>query len=276
MKPTAISLILLTYQWPEALDRVLESLACQSHAPSEILVADDGSDARTAACVERWQDRLGVSLQHVWQADRGFRAASARNRAAARASADYLLFVDGDCLALTDFVAWHERLAARGRFVAGNRLLVTRDLTQRILVGDARPLDWRIGDWLAARWRGDVNRLSPLVRMPQGSWRDWRGTGWRNVQSCNLGVWRDDFLAVNGFDEAFNGWGHEDADLAVRLLRLGLNRRDGQFATGLLHLWHGPADRSRESGNRSLLEASLAGRRPLRAALGLDQYQDST
>jgi GT2 family glycosyltransferase len=91
------------------------------------------------------------------------------------------------------------------------------------------------------------------------------------VRTCNLGVWADDFRAVNGFDEVFEGWGYEDSDLAVRLLNHGVRRKEGAFATGVLHLWHRENDRARESENWQRLQRRIAAG-TVRAELGLDRY----
>ena len=45
----SVALIISTYEWPEALDRVLASVAAQSCPPTEVIVADDGSGAATLA-----------------------------------------------------------------------------------------------------------------------------------------------------------------------------------------------------------------------------------
>jgi len=68
-------------------------------------------------------------------------------------------------------------------------------------------------------------------------------------------MFKNDFLSVNGFDESFQGWGHEDADLAIRLIKNGIQRKDGQFGTAVLHLWHRENDRTFESANKK--KASL-------------------
>ncbi|MCX8115602.1 MAG: galactosyltransferase-related protein, partial [Burkholderiaceae bacterium] len=91
------------------------------------------------------------------------------------------------------------------------------------------------------------------------------------IHSCNQSFWRDDLLEVNGFDERFEGWGFEDSDLAIRLLNRGVRRKEGAFATGVLHLWHREHDRRFEARNRALLQQRIASG-DVRAALGLDRY----
>lgn len=269
MNPPNVSVIVTTHNWPEALTEVLRGLAAQHTRPLEVLIADDGSAPETARRIASLAATLPFPLQHVWQEHRGFRAGRARNRAAALARGDYLVFLDGDCVPLPPFIGGHARLAEPGRFVAGQRILLSPEATRRWLHHGARLSEAGPLQWLAARWRGDVNRLAPLFPLLPAALPRPRSKRWQGVQTCNLGLWRSDFEAVNGFDAAFVGWGHEDADLAVRLIRRGLTRKSGRFATPVLHLWHPPAARDRARDNRSLLDATLRGERPVVAVQGL-------
>src|SRR5579862_7509054 len=99
-----ISVIVTTYNREDALDAVLRSLAAQSDRNFEVIVADDGSKPATAALVESWKPKIGRRLDHVWHEDRGFRAAEIRNRAILASRGDYIVFLDGDCIARPDFV----------------------------------------------------------------------------------------------------------------------------------------------------------------------------
>lgn len=269
------TIILTTYNRPDALHAVLSSLANQHRIPDEVLVADDGSGPKTASCVQFWRERARFPVHHIWQPDCGFRAAAVRNRAIARSSADYVIFLDGDCLAFTDFVHRHLELAEPDWFLVGNRILLDPSLTRRILEGRDNPLQWSRWQWLRAQRRGETNRLAPLLRLSDGGWRKWRQQRWQGARTCNLGVWRKDLLAINGFDERYQGWGHEDADLIVRLLHLGCKRKDGQYAVPVVHLWHGEHDRSRERGNRARLQSIVEDANTTRAIHGLERYLDT-
>lgn len=269
-----ISVIVPTYNRPQALDKVLASLAAQKVAPYEIIVADDGSGPATAAVVASWQERIGCPLRHVWQEDEGFRLARSRNQAALAATGDYLVFLDGDCLAFPDFVSRHAASAEPERFVAGSRILIGAKLTQAVESGLTQPLGWGLARWVVARLGGEVNRLLPLIRLPDGGWRVSRPRRWQGARGCNLGIWRRDYVAINGCDEAFNGWGHDDAELVVRLIRNGVLRKEGRFAVPVLHLWHKENDRSNESENRRRLQDVIDGRRPVRADVGMNKEND--
>jgi predicted glycosyltransferase involved in capsule biosynthesis len=78
-------------------------------------------------------------------------------------------------------------------------------------------------------------------------------------------------VAVNGFDESYQGWGHEDADLAVRLIRHGVHYKNGRFALTVLHLWHAENDRSQLPENLARLDAILQGTHT-QAPVGLAQH----
>jgi glycosyltransferase involved in cell wall biosynthesis len=256
-----ISVIVTTYNRVDALDAVLRSLARQTDRKFEVIVADDGSGPTTARLVEAWKPRLGVSLHHVWQEDRGFRAAEARNRAIRASEGGYCLCLDGDCLARPDFVAVHRRLAEPGYFVTGNRVLLSSALSGRILADGLAPEIWGLEQFLPWYWRREVNRIAPLLRVPLGPLRKLGRQDWQGAQSCNVACFRDDLERIDGFDAAFTGWGREDSDLFVRLLRSGIRRKDGRFATGVLHLWHPESKRTGLSDNQAKLDVVLQGHR---------------
>ena len=156
-----ISVIVTTYNRDDALDAVLRSLAGQGDTDFEVIVADDGSGAATAKRLSRWKAKLGRRLEHVWHADHGFRAAEIRNRAILAARGTYCIFLDGDCIVRPDFVGTHRRLAEPGWFVTGNRILLSRELTAKVLEGKScTPESWKLPRWLAERLRGGINRLS--------------------------------------------------------------------------------------------------------------------
>ena len=270
-----ISVIVATYNRPDALDAVLRSLARQGDGNFEVLVADDGSRPDTAAVVSQWQGRIDRRLVHIWHPDDGFRLAEIRNRAIVAATGSYCIFLDGDCLARGDFVAAHRALAAPGWFVTGNRVLLSRELTRHVLSERLEAERWTFPQWLAARSSRGINRLAPLVALPLGPLRRIAAHAWRGARGANIAIWRSDLIAVDGFDSGFAGWGREDSDLFVRLIRAGVRRKDGRYATGVLHLWHPEADRTRLSENEQRLGAVLAGDRTV-ANKGLSALRKET
>jgi glycosyltransferase involved in cell wall biosynthesis len=263
-----ISVVVSTYERPDALGAVLRSLGRQTDSNFEIVVADDGSGPQTRDVIDNWSPKIGVPLKHVWQQDCGFRLAEIRNRAIVASAGDYVIFLDGDCVAPLHFVTVHRRLAEPGFFVGGNRVLLSQRLTQEILAENLEPECWRLGAWLMKRVRGDINRLVPLVSMPLGSMRKRLANEWEGVRGGNFAFFRADLDRVDGFETLFAGWGLEDSDIVIRMIRSGVKRKDGRFATGVFHLWHKESDRAGLSANQARLDEVMRSDR-VRALRGL-------
>ena len=132
---------------------------------------------------------------------------------------------------------------------------MSRRLTENVLSQSLEPELWSFLEAFRARFNGDINRIAPLLQARLGPVRKIRPQYWWGARSCNLAVWRADLDRVDGFDASYVGWGLEDSDLLIRLLRAGINRKDGRFSTGVLHLWHPLADPSLLSANQMLLDA---------------------
>lgn len=258
-----ISLIITTYNWPEALDLVLTSVARQTRLPDEVIVADDGSGEETARVVAAWAERLPMPVHHLWQKHEGFRAGRSRNRGIAASSGDYVVLVDGDMVLDDHFLADHERVCQPGRFVQGVRIATdarcaTRMLERRITSvgpftrGIRRPYN-------AIRSRFLSRYLSRhFVTMSR-------------VKSCNQGFWRKDLIRVNGFNEQIVGWGPEDKECVARLMHVGIRGIQLRFAALATHLYHPSRKPCGVNPNDAILEATLA-QRLTRCELGLDQH----
>jgi hypothetical protein len=168
-----------------------------------------------------------------------------------------LVFVDGDCVPNRHFVKAHERLAEPGMFVNGSRVLLSDRFTKRALIDKVELSSQSLKFWVKARLEGDANKLLHFLGWPFSLFRVKKNFMWRGIRSCNMGVWRQDMLAANGFDESFTGWGHEDADMVLRLSHLGICRKNGFFATEVYHLCHPENARDQESSNRKIVSQRM-------------------
>jgi glycosyltransferase involved in cell wall biosynthesis len=258
MRPT-ISLILNTYENPLALEKVLRALSRQTDASAQIIVADDGSGPATGEVVRSFREKLRI--MHCRQQHEGFRRSVILNKAIAESTSEYLVFLDGDSVPAREFIADHTALAERGCWVQGRRAFVDESCVDTF--------EPSLGHVWSLALRGKLSGLLKAVRLPFPVVK--RGREQRGILGCNLGIWRDDLIAVNGYDETFTGWGREDTDLGNRLYHLG---RDRKFVYGraiIYHLNHPVVSRDRLQTNQSLLEETLREKR-IRARMGLDQY----
>lgn len=261
-RPT-LSLVVTTYEWPAALELTLRSAMRQRVSPLEIIVGDDGSGGETRDLVGRLGAESPVPVQHVWHEDQGFRLSMIRNKAIARARGEYVVMVDGDMVLHPDFTADHADAARTGRFTQGTRVLLSRERTAAMV---------RDGD-LSVSWfdHGLRNRKNTL-RLPLLSRTLLAGSGdHRGVRGCNMAFWRADVVRVNGFDEAFEGWGREDSDFVVRLLNAGVRRQTLRFSALAYHQYHEERPRADLGRNDELLARAIAEGR-VRAERGIDQY----
>ena len=233
-----LTVVVSTYEWPEALDVVLRAFSEQSDKSFDIVVADDGSGPATALVVQRWHALFGARLTHIWHADEGFRAARARNLGALARGSGLIVFLDGDCIPRRDFVRAARAVARPGWFAVGRRLHLSQAFTQRVLDHDLPIHRWSLARWLperrhcseiallTARDRRKVGRLGVPEFVPE-----------KNAYSPMF-LAADDFEQVNGYDMRYEGWGEEDVDLAIRLRRLGLRCGHMGSSGTVLHLWH--------------------------------------
>jgi glycosyltransferase involved in cell wall biosynthesis len=258
------SLIVTTFNWPQALELVLRAVARQKALPDEVIVADDGSEAATTALLQRVARAYPVPLRHVWQDHQGFRVGMARNRAVAAASGDYVIFLDGDMLPQPHFIADHLHAARQRCFTQGMRALANAELTERLVARNALRVS-PLARGLAAQRYALRLGVAGLLRRP-------RNFGRKHVMSCNQGFWRADLIAVNGFDERMAGWGREDTELALRCYRAGIRRLQLRHAAIAIHLHHPPRGNgnARTPNDDYLAESERSGR--TRCELGIDQH----
>ncbi|MBN1419128.1 MAG: glycosyltransferase [Planctomycetes bacterium] len=226
-----ISVVVSTYEKPRHLALVLCGLAAQTDRDFETIVADDGSGPETFRVVETLLGEVPYPLQLVRQEHLGFRAARVRNLGIHASRGDYVVFLDGDCVPFPNFVACHRALRRPGRYLAGARYFLDRDVSAALTAA-------KIPRIAAAVPRPERRRLRALA------WKDAFYRLFRlkedrpKVVTSNLSVWKADLRRANGLDENFVGWGQEDEDLGRRLRRLGVRPRSAVGRANVCHIWH--------------------------------------
>ena len=266
MKPTC-SLLISTYNWPSALELCLMSICAQSQLPDEVIICDDGSKENTKALIEMFSADFPVPLIHVWQPDEGFQLAKIRNKGFAKASASYMLQIDGDLILHPHFVRDHISFARKGYFTTGSRVLLSQESSENLI--KHKSIDIR-------KYGGkDKNLLNglhlPLLHGFLADKYKQKGKNRFYVKGCNMAFWKSDLLKVNGYNEAFTGWGREDSELAIRLINLGVKKRFLKFGGICYHLHHPESSREMEQVNIDRMNRAID-EKLTTASIGINQY----
>jgi len=260
-----LTLAITTYERADALAAVLASVWNQQEAPDELVLADDGSGDATRRLIARFAAAAPFPVHHVRQDHEGFRVARLRNLAVARASGELIVFIDGDMVLHPQFITDHRRHARRGCWTQGVRLRLDAAATARCIAKARAPLG------PASSGLGVLRRVYAL-HSPRGSNAlRHAANAFISVKSSNQSVWREDLIAVNGFNEEFVGWGPEDKELAARLAHRGIRRQTLLFGGIAYHLHHPPVSRERRAANEAIYARTLA-QRLERCTHGLDAH----
>ena len=243
------------------------SVESQHTMPTEVIIADDGSTDETAVLVKQFQKNFPVPLHHVWHEDKGFRLAAIRNCGFAKASTDYIIQIDGDLILHPKFIADHLDIRKHGYFVTGSRVLLSEESTRQLI--NNRSTDLK-------KWAGSSNNIingvrSKVLRHLMATRYKIKGRHKYYVKGCNMAFWKSDLLTVNGYNEAFTGWGKEDSEIAIRLMNAGVKKQFIKMGGVCFHLHHRMASRELEEQNVVMMEAAVRDRL-IRAKDGLDKY----
>lgn len=264
-KSASVSLLVSTYNWPEALNLCLLSIKGQTVMPGEIVIADDGSTDETRQLIESFRDKFDIPIYHVWQPDRGFRLSKIRNKAIAKSSMDYIIQIDGDLILHPEFISDHLKFRTENAFSTGGRLMMDEELSQRALKEGFCKIN--------VFSRGISNHMngirSKLLRTYFGL--NFRTNDIYYMRGCNMAFWRSDLVKVNGYNEEFVGWGREDNEIAIRLINSGVRKRSIKFGAIAFHLYHKESTRQALSDNEELLSLSINGKSEY-CGMGINQY----
>ncbi|RAJ77450.1 glycosyltransferase involved in cell wall biosynthesis [Chitinophaga dinghuensis] len=246
------ALLISTYNWPQALERIFLSLLKQSRYPDELLIADDGSREDTRQLIDRYRAMFPFPVKHAWHEDQGFRKSIILNKAIKLASADYIIEIDGDIVMHPHFIADHIRNAQSGHFVQGSRAILKEALTHSVIQNPGKSLHFLVP--------GLANRFNALRVPPLSFLIGAKPSGASKVRACNLAFWRKDFMAINGYNNLFEGWGWEDNEFAARLIHGGVRKKKLKLAAICFHLHHQLNSRQQYQENEAFYHQTIQAR----------------
>jgi len=259
-----VSLIITTYNWPEALAVTLQSVLRQTKPPDELILADDGSSSKTAETVTRILSSSRLTWRHAWHPDQGIRQARVKNLGVKFSQGEHLIFIDHDVVLHPEFVSDHLTQAERGLFLQGKRCFLPESYTIKLLQdGFVRHPSPLLKGMENRKNAFRIPRIGTFLFRPKSSQITLRG--------CNLSMAREDFLRVDGYDETFDQlWGREDSDICYRLFHSGIRIRNLWFSALQYHLYHQTIKRTEEDRLDEELRVILKEKRK-RALKGFSQ-----
>lgn len=241
-----VSVIISTYNSPDWLEKVLWGYYMQQYKDFEIVIADDGSGEETRKRIVMVQKETNMEIHHIWHDDNGYQRQTILNKAILATSTPYLIFTDGDCIPRNDFVSVHVTHAEKGKFLAGEYCKLPMDLSQSINKEDIFQQRCFNFQWLFDRGlRGGPQRRR-LNAKAWGKILDFVTPAAPLFKNCNSSAWKDDILAVNGYDERMK-YGGADYEMGERLTNFGIKGKQLRHQAIVVHLDHDRGYKTKES-----------------------------
>lgn len=257
------SLLVSTYNWPQALKVVFKSLKEQTVLPDEVLIADDGSKEETKLLIEQFKTEISIPVKHFWQEDNGFRKSKILNKAVAGSDSDYIIQIDGDCIMHRNFIEDHINAAARNMYLYGARVNILENAVKEVLENKVTSFGF-FSKLIKNKTRSlHIPFLAGMYK-PHKEYSD-------KFRGCNVSYWKSDFIAVNGYNESFEGWGREDSDLVIRMGNNGVIAKRLRYAGIVFHIHHKINSRDNFEANERIQQETIE-KKIIRCEKGVDQY----
>lgn len=248
-----ITVIIAVYNRPEALRLLLAAFRRQTFRSFEIVIADDGSGDAIGEVIAEASPLAAQPIIRSWQPDEGWRKNKALNAAVRQASADYLVFIDGDCIPHSRFLEDHWQAREAGAVLCGRRVELSPAWSSRMTLETVRSGRYESmgmrGWWDGVR--GRALRVEDGIRIASPRVASLLHGTVRGLLGSNFSLYREELARINGFDEAYDGPGSgEDSDIQFRLELLGVAVRSLRHRAIQYHLWHPRTRASQRSEQR--------------------------
>ena len=231
-----VGVIITTYNSPLWLEKVFWGYEHQTDKSFELIIADDGSGLETQQLIENFQARNRLKISHVWHEDDGFRKTEILNKAIQTTDCDYLIFTDGDCIPRKDFIETHKAKAKKDHYLSAayyKLSLPVSELIDEEDISSGKAFDYQ---WLVKNGQPKSHKSLKLTCKKDALFNfltparaTWNG--------ANSSAFKEDILAVNGFDERMQ-YGGLDVEMGERMLNKGFNSIQMRYSTVCIHLDH--------------------------------------
>ena len=233
-----ISVVISTYNSTEWLRKVIWGYNTQTYRNFEMVIADDGSGQETFDLIEQMKKEVFFPIIHIWHEDNGFQKSQILNKAIVGCTTAYILMSDGDCIPRPDFIEQHIKFREEGYLLSGGYhklpLLLSKNITKEdIYSGKCFELKWLKSNGMKVSFKNSKvysdGLVSTVLNFLTPTTPSWNGH--------NASGWKEDILAINGFDERMQ-YGGQDRELGERLINYGIKSKQIRYSTVCLHLDH--------------------------------------
>lgn len=236
-----ISLIVAVYNKPENLRLVFAACDRQSFREFEVIIADDGSGPAVKDTIAEAKNLYAFPIIHLWHDDNGWRKNTMLNNAIRASAAEYLAFIDGDCLPGKDFLLDHWNEREENKLLMGRRVETSERWSKALTIDKVRSGEFERYGW--SEWidglKGHSLRVEDGIRIPSRIMRTLLLRNVRGMLGSNFSVEKKHLHAINGFDELYNGPGcGEDSDIQYRLGLIGVTGKSMRNLAIQYHIWH--------------------------------------
>jgi glycosyltransferase involved in cell wall biosynthesis len=250
-----VSIIVAVYKDVEALRLIVKALQTQTYKNFELIVAEDGASKEMKEFIASVK---GLDIKHTTQEDKGVRKARSQNNAILASTGEYLIFIDGDCLPYSSFIAGHVALCEPCTLLSGRRVNIPAELSASLRSERISSLEIEKNYFSYISLLFDKN-----VRYKQGVYFNPEGVLFKllskrdistSILGCNFSCFKKDMIAINGFDESYGETAiPDDVDLEWRFSALGLRFKSCKNIANMLHLDHRAHDRGDASSLLALM-----------------------
>lgn len=243
MKNIKISVIIAVYNKLEQLSNILLAFNEQIELPDEVIIVDDGSSEKIEEKLKVGVlNKLKYKIRHIWQEDRGFRLSASRNNGIIYSQGNYIIFMDQDILFDKYFIKNIKRSIKKNEILKMRAIYLDKDRTNKTngIIEENKKIDF-------SKIKKEIIKKEERAHLVKRYIQD-KGKnllfrlGFRKrasrIVGLGIGVWKEDLLKVNGFNEKYEGWGYEDHDLGNRLCALGVGIRTIFPTNIIVHMWH--------------------------------------
>ncbi|MDU1912142.1 glycosyltransferase [Fusobacterium sp.] len=234
-----ISLIVTLYNRLEYARNMILALQQQTKQIDELIFADDGSSEDVYEYIKDLLQECKFKIKYVYQQDIGFRLAASRNNGARIAENEYLIFLDQDVVFDNDFIQRIYEVRKRKRIIFSEALGSSEEEKEKIQKIINEKYDYeKIYKIMPKEKKLEQDSFVEKERLYNILYKLKLRTRGAKIVGLIFSLYKKDYIAVNGFDENYVGWGHEDDDFGNRFFKYGGKTYSFKFEKYPIHMYH--------------------------------------